>query len=103
MIGEPLSRESRDRFEGSGFFEQADCVGDDREPVLTAQQGLGLLVELENDLVSPTDDEQGGGGHASQAGARQVGPAAAGDDGSDIRVRFGGGPQRAAAPVLAPK
>jgi hypothetical protein len=94
MVGVPLPCELGDCIEGAGLFEQVRGVGDDGKPVLTAQPGLGLAVEGEHDLVEAADDEQCGCGDVGEAGGGQVWSAAAGDDGGDVRVRFGGGPQR---------
>jgi len=92
--GKPVPGQGGGHGQRARLPEQVGRARDDLQPVLAAQAGLSLAVEVEHDVVLPADDEQGRRGHRGEPARGKVGTPAAGDHGGDVRAGFGGGRQR---------
>jgi hypothetical protein len=103
VVGEPVTGRLGHLLQGAGLLEEVGGAGDDREPVLAAQPGLCIAVEVEYQLVvAPTISSVG----AVTSGSR--GPARSGlpPRETTAAIRAPGSAtahNAAAAPVLAPK
>src|SRR5437899_4429112 len=69
---EPFAREHGDLLEGAGLLEQVSRAGDDDELLGPGQRVECLSVEVDDDLVSPADDQEGRLLHPGQPRPRQV-------------------------------
>src|SRR6056297_2796173 len=95
MCPKPLGREDDDLFEGARFFEEMRGALDDPQFGRAAQLASGLLVEFDDNLVAPPDDEQRRCADFGQGLAGKVGPPASGNDRPDgVRHRRRPGQRR---------
>lgn len=82
---EPFASEVRDLFQGAGFFEQMRGVRDDLEAGYRADAGLCLTVEIENNRICATHNQQHGCVDLRKHLAGEVGTATACDYSRDTR------------------
>ena len=79
VLFEPLPREAGYFFEGSRLFEEMRGMGDDLDALFAFELGEGLVVQVQNDAVVSTNDEQRWSLYLSQSGAGEIGPASTRD------------------------
>jgi len=63
MGGEPVACEVRHLVERARFFEQVRRAGHDHDLVGASKLRGSVLIQLEDDPISPADDQQGWGAH----------------------------------------
>lgn len=86
---EPVAGQLGGPLKCPGLLEEVRGPRNHGEAVLAAQSRLGLSVELEHPLVSPTDDEQGRCPDLAESSTGQVRASTSGDHGGDVRARPG--------------
>jgi len=96
-------RELRDAFECAGLFEKVRGTGDDLQLRLAAHLAERLFVQIDHHVIVTADDEQRRRLHPRQDIAREIGPAAAGDDCGDPIGTLAAAASAAPPPVLEPK
>src|SRR3990172_11335875 len=94
MADEPRRGEVSDLLERARLLEEMRRARDDGELVLAAQEGRGLAVEFEDDVVPAADDEKRGRLDEPHARRGHVGASAARDDGSDLPAELRPRPER---------
>jgi hypothetical protein len=93
VVSEPVSGQFGCGFEGVVLLEKVGGAGDDSEAALAAELCPRLTIEIEDDVILATYDEQGGSGYRGEPRTGEVRAAASGHHGGDVGVRFAGGPK----------
>ncbi len=75
---EPITRQCRHLLQGARFFEEMSGTGNHHKLTRRRDRRLRLPVQLQDGLVTTTDDQQRGSVHFAQRIAREIGPPAAG-------------------------
>ena len=104
MIREPPRGQVDHLLERARLFEEVASTRHDRELLLAAQLRERGAIQLDDDRVAASDDQERRGADLRECGAREIGSSPARHDRADLGVGAGRGNERAAAaPVLAPK
>jgi hypothetical protein len=91
---EPRRREGRHLLEGARLLEEMGGTRDDSELVPAGEQASRLAVELEDDPVGASDDEESRRAHPREPRRREVRTAAPGDHRGDLRTELRGRDER---------
>ena len=91
MIAEPTGCKIGGGLQSPRLFEEVGCARDDLHSFLALEPVEGRAVHFDDGMVEAADNEEGGGGDIWKNPVREVGPAAARDDGVNDRSELRGG------------
>lgn len=103
MTAKPLGGQTRDLLERPWFLEQVGRPRDHGHFHLAAQLLERGSVQIQHNLIGPTDNEQRGGSDLRQSRASEIRAPAAGDDCGELAGKLGRRHQRCAGPGARPE
>src|SRR2546421_317582 len=83
VSSKPFRSDLRGFFQRAGFLEKMRGARNNPELLFAVQSAQGLFIERNHLLIVSADDEQRRRGDPFQRGTRQIGPAAARNDGTN--------------------